>query len=204
MQRDIDLLRQLLFDIERRGVTCPLDSLRTDSRHDADERIRYHVRLLADAELVKEGGQTAGGAPCVRLTHSGQEFVELTRSDVRWREAKAAVLAATGGVPLAVLRSLLVKWAWQSVVRHERRRVVRGRRRIHRYVERLDPESWLDAYATDPDAIWGEDGVRLVRERAASRGGRGAAADWEPDLYRDVAEELAEGAVGAPLPEHLI
>ena len=204
MQRDLDLLRQLLIDVERRGVTCPIDTLRPDARQDVDERVHYHLRLLTDAGLLKEAGQTSAGAPCVRLTHEGQEFVELTRSDLRWREAKAAVLASTGGVPLAVLRSLLAKWAWRSVMRNERRRVAKSRRRVHRYVEPVEPEVWLDAYATDPDALWDDERVRLVRERAASRRAQRIPAGWEPDLYSDVAAELATGPTSAPLPEHLI
>src|SRR5262245_12321478 len=49
MQRDIDLLRHLLLEIERRGATAPIDSLRADTRHDGDDRVRYHLRLLTDA-----------------------------------------------------------------------------------------------------------------------------------------------------------
>ncbi|MGD9634652.1 MAG: DUF2513 domain-containing protein [Pirellulales bacterium] len=203
MQRDIDLLRHLLLEIERRGATSPIDTLRADVRHDGDERIRYHLRLLTDAGYLKEAGQTSTGTPCVRLTHEGQEFIELARSDARWREAKATVLAATGGVPLTVVRSLLGKWAWRSVVRNERRRVVVGRRRYHRYVERVAPEVWLDAYATDPDALWDDGQSRAARERATIRRRRVPAA-WDPALYDDVAAELDNAPAAEPLPEHLI
>ena len=221
MQRNLDLLRQLLFDIERRGATSPIDALRSDARHDCqpqrgEERIRYHLRLLIDAGLLKEAGQTSTGSPSVRLTHEGQEFIELARSDVRWREAKAAVLAATGGMPIAVLKTLLAKWAWRSVVRNERRRAIDSRRpsrrRVHRYVEHVEhvePEVWLDAYATDPEAIWDDDQARLVRQRAAVRRGQQIAATWHPDLYSpdlysDVADELADSPIAGPLPDHLI
>ncbi len=203
MQRDIDLFRQLLLDIERRGATCPVEVLRTDARQDGDERIRYHLRLMTDAGLVKEAGQTTAGAPCVRLTSDGQEFIELSRSDARWRAAKAAVLDSTGGLPISVLRSLLTKWAWRAVVRNERRRVIRGQRRYQRYVEPAQPEAWLDAYAIDPEALWDDDQVRLVRSRAARRRKR-IPTGWDHDLYSDVAAELADGPTSEPLPEHLI
>jgi hypothetical protein len=202
MQRDVDLMRQLLLDIERNGATCAIDTLRTHVPHDGDERVRYHLRLLTDAGLVKENGHDHGfaavpaaGTPCVRLTHAGQEFIELARSDARWREAKAAVLASTGGVPLWVLRALLMKWGWRSVIRWERRRLV-GRRRDRRYVEQAEPETWLDAFAIDPDALWDDDQTSSARERRTPAG-------WEPDLYRDVAAELAD-APSAGLPEGLI
>lgn len=204
MQRDIDLLRHLLLEIERRGATSPIDTLRVDARHDTDERIRYHLRLLTDAGLLKEAGQTSAGAPCVRLTHEGQEFIEFARSDARWREAKATVLAATGGVPLALVRSLLGKWAWRSVVRNERRRAVIQRRQYHRYVERVEPEVWLDAYATDPDALWDDQQMQTARQHASIRRRKRVPAAWDPELYGEVAAELADVPVADPLPEHLI
>jgi hypothetical protein len=207
MQRNIDLLRQLLFDVERRGASSAIDSLRCDLRHDTDERVRYHLRLLIDAGFLKEAGQTSVGTPCVRLTHAGQEFIELARSDARWREAKAIVLAATGGVTLTILKKLLNKWASRRVARIDRRRVVSSRpprERAFRYVEQVEPEVWLDAYATDPDALWDDDQARLVRQRGAARRGQRIAAAWQADLYSDVTEELVDGHTTAPLPEHLI
>jgi hypothetical protein len=204
MQRDIDLLRHLLLEIERRGATATIDSLRADTRHDGDDRVRYHLRLLTDAGYLKEAGQTAAGTPCVRLTHEGQEFIELSRSEVRWREAKATVLAATGGAPLTVVRSLLGKWAWRSVVRNERRRVAVGQQRYHRYVESVEPEVWLDAYATDPDALWDDQPSRAARERSAIRRRTRVPAAWDPALYDEVSAELSEAAAAEPLPEHLI
>jgi hypothetical protein len=204
MQRDIDLLRQLLLDIERRGATSPIDCLHSDARHDGDERVRYHLRQLTDAGLLKEAGQTASGSACVRLTYAGQEFIEFARSDARWREAKATVLAATGGMPLALVRSLLGKWAWRSVVRNERRRAVLGRQRYHRYVEQVEPEVWLDAYATDPDALWDGEPFGAARERQGARRRQRVPAAWDPELYDEAAAELIESPASDPLPEHLI
>ncbi len=203
MQRDLDLLRQLLLEIERRGATSSIDALHADPRHEGDERVRYHLRLLTDGGFLKEVGQTSGGAPCVRLTYEGHEFVELARSDVRWREAKSTLLASTGGVPLALIRALLMKWACRSVARNERRRVTDGRRRVHRYVERIDPEVWLDAYAT-PDALWDDDQARLFRDREARRRRREVQQSWDLDLYGDVADVSSAEAASAPLPEHLL
>jgi len=212
VQRDLDLLRQLLLEIERRGAASPIDTLRPDARHDSDERVRYHLRLLTDAGLLKEAGQTSAGAACVRLTHDGQEFLEFARSDAHWREAKSTILASTGGVPLTVLRSLLARWAWRSVVRNERRRALVNRRYLDRYVERAEsggwsdvsPEAWLDAYASDPDAYWDEGQARRIHERTEFRRGQRAAAAWEPNLYSEVATELADRTAGGPLPEYLI
>jgi hypothetical protein len=202
MQRDVDLVRQLLLDIERRGAACPVDALRTDSRQDGDERIRYHLQLMTDDGLIADAS-AAGGAQCVRLTHIGHEFIELARGDAFWREAKSAVAASTGGMPLTVLRALLTKRAWREVVRNERRRMAPGRG-DRRYVESVEPELWLDAFAGESDTLWDDDQSRLVRERAEVRARPRIPDGWEPDLYSDVAAELADGPPQSVLPEHLI
>lgn len=111
MKRDIDLARQLLLDIEQRGADCSVSVLRTNPSHDVEERVRYHLRLLIDAGLLKEVDQTSNGVPCVRLTHEGHELVELARSDARWRDAKCACHDRTGGLSLTVIRGLLARWA---------------------------------------------------------------------------------------------
>src|SRR5262245_15160241 len=80
MKRDIDLARQLLLDIEGRGADCSVSVLRTDVNHDAEERVRYHLRLLVDAGLLKEIDRTASGVPCLRLTDAGHELIELARN----------------------------------------------------------------------------------------------------------------------------
>ena len=116
MKRDLDFSRQLLFDIEATGHDCSLTQLRTNSvpgiaAPEASERVRYHLRLLIDAGLVKEVDRTNAGVPCVRLTNAGHELVELARSDSRWDEAKRYTLNATGGLSLTVVRAVLTKWA---------------------------------------------------------------------------------------------
>lgn len=203
MQRDVDLLRRLLLEIEVRGASSPIDALSCDTWRDGEERIRYHVRLLVDAGLLKEAGQNSVGVPCVRLTHEGLEFIELARSEVRWRAAKAAVRRATGGVPFATLKALLAHRAWRLVVRNERRHSTQARGRVHRYVERVEPSDWLDTIAVEPADLWDDDQVRYVRPPAAVRPERIPPA-WDSDLYGDLAAELAEFPAAAPLPEDLV
>jgi hypothetical protein len=203
MQRDVDLVRQLLFDIERRGATCPIDALRSDSRQDGDERIGYHLQLMMDDGLIAEAAPTGGGGSFVRLTHVGHELIELARSDAFWREAKAAVVASTGGTPLTLLRALLTKRAWRAVVRNERGRVAPGRGE-RRYLESAEPELWLDADGEDTDAPWDDDQSRRVRERADIGARPQTPSGFEPTVYSDFAAELAEGRSQSVLPQHLI
>lgn len=123
MKRDIDLARQLLRDIEKRGADCSVSVLHTRTRtdHEYDEQIRYHLRLLIDAGLLKEIDRTSEGIPCVRLTNDAHEFLELTGSESRWREVKYACQERTGGLSLSVIQSLLMRWALGPIGREWRR-----------------------------------------------------------------------------------
>jgi len=159
MKRDVDLIRQLLLEIERRGAECPPDELRSvDSCH--EDRIHYHLRLAIDAGLVKETNRTSGGRPCLRLSCAGHEFLDLCRDDVRWREAKWVVQEHTGGLSLNILRAVLTKWAVMDISRSERRRRWRG---VYRpYYERMywgsepvfrEPEYRVDSYRYEREPI---------------------------------------------------
>ena len=120
MKRDVDLCRQLLMDVENQGPNCLLTTFRCGEAPEANERIHHHLRLLIDARFVKETERTSSGVPCVRLTNSGQELIELMRNENRWREAKWIVQQQTGGLSLTVLMSLLTKWAVDGTARYER------------------------------------------------------------------------------------
>ncbi len=212
MKRDIDLARQLLLDIENRGADCSVSVLRTGPNHEAEERIRYHLRLLIDAGLLKEIDRTNGGVPCVRLTDAGHETIELTRSESRWREAKFECQERTGGLSLAVVRNILLQWALEGPATYPtyppaysyarpysaypRRRyaetpspLVEGRYRGRRSPYRFEP------YVEEShDRPAGED-VRYVRVRPSYRNGwhvNGVDAEVVPTVEREPAAVLPE------------
>lgn len=126
MKRDLDLCRQLLADLEGHGPDGAVTTLRPGVAGEADERVRYHVRLLIDAGLAKEVDRTAGGVPCVRLTDAGHELLELSQSEARWREAKWVVGERTGGQSLAVIKTVLQRWAQDAALYGEAWRPRRG------------------------------------------------------------------------------
>jgi len=204
MKRDVDLLRQLLLNLERRGAEYPLDAVRADLPHDTDERIRHQLRLAIDAGWIKDVEQPAGGVPSIRLTHAGHEFLELCQSDTRWQEAKTIVTEQTGGLSLALLRSLLARRAWQDVIRVARRG--RLRRVARNYRERQGPAPWLDSRYNDLDAdgSWDDDQVRMVRERPDYHERFRVPFDWDEDLYGDIAAELEQGPPRVALPKEVI
>jgi hypothetical protein len=154
MKRDLELARQLLLDIEANGADCSVSALRIGTAHEpsihhaTDERIRYHLRLLIDAGLLKEVDRTAAGVPCVRLTHEGHELLELTRNETLWREAQQLCLDRTGGLSLSAIRTLLTRMAAaprMSLPRARRRFV--GRRPYLEYETdnyRVEPLRYLE------------------------------------------------------------
>jgi hypothetical protein len=197
MKRDIDLARQLLLDIENRGADCSVSVLRPGANNDAEERVRYHLRLLIDAGLLKEIDRTAGGVPCVRLTDAGHETIELARSEARWSEAKWACQERTGGLSLSVVREILWQWAVEAPRFRPRRRYVPaaplveshypGRRAAYRF------EPYVETSLDDLQ----DDEVRYVRVRPASRNG------WRLERIEGDAP-ATDCRIEATLPEHLI
>jgi hypothetical protein len=194
------LVRQILLNIEHRGANCPLDALRSDLRHESDDRVHYHLQLTIDAGLVAGMDRSVAGPFEVWLTHAGHEFMEVARGDARWRAAKAMVIEETGGQSLSMLRALLTRWGWRTIVRGERR--LRAHRHDRRYVESTVPPHWADAFAANPESMIHDEAGMVPRDarrpRLSPRG------DWCNDLYGDLAEELDERRPSVTLPPHVI
>lgn len=169
MKRDLDLARQLLLDIESRGVDCSTSVLRTGPNHELQEKIRYHLRLLIDAKLLQEVDRTSSGVPCVRLTHEGHELLELSRSESRWADAKAICQDRLGGLSLTLIRTILSKLAFS---RYRVRRPHYARR------FRVEPEayrgtlSYRDFDRLEDRSYTVDDDVRYVRVRGGAEGWR--------------------------------
>jgi hypothetical protein len=161
MKRDIDLCRQILLDLEAKAHNCTTNLLRGDLAHSGDERVRNHVRLLIDAGLVAEVPRPTTNTICVRLTHAGHEFIELSRGDGRWNDAKQVVLNRTGGLSLTVIKAVLTKWAVEGVATPRRvRRVVRPA--DYRYGSRYVADNYRGEEVSDPVV---DDSFTIVRTR---------------------------------------
>jgi hypothetical protein len=200
MKRDVDLMRGLLFEIERQGSDCSTDTLRNGAPQETDERTRYHVRLLVDAGLAKEIDRTSAGYPCVRLTNAGHEFLDLCRSGARWREAKWVVQEQTGGLSLSVLRAVLTKWAVEGISRNERYRRWRRVYRPRHY--NAEPMYRVDSYRYEREPEFDEEPVRLGRRRIEYRE-RVEPERWVDDAY-PAESELADSPLSVSLPVSMI
>ncbi|MEM6799157.1 MAG: DUF2513 domain-containing protein [Planctomycetota bacterium] len=214
MKRDIDLARQLLFDIESEGQDCSITRLRNGVvpetvAAESSDRIRYHLRLLIDAGLVKEVDRTTAGTPCVRLTNAGHELLELARSDSRWRDAKQYTRDSTGGLSLTVIRAVLTKWAVEGVAT----RRYRTPRRVYRpYYHRVEPRRRYYDYrepAAVRDPLFDDEELRLVRTRPDYRERFDVADTYDRETAAaeeryDYTPEPVDGEVGVSLPIYLV
>lgn len=167
MKRDLDLARQLLLDIENRGADCSLSVLRSGPEHELQERIRYHLRLLIDANLLQEVDRTSAGVPCVRLTHEGHELLELSRIESRWVEAKAMCQDRIGGLSLALIRNILLRF---SLSRYRVRRPYASRRLRYEPENHRDTWSYRDLDHIEDRSYVIDDDVRYVRVRGGLNG----------------------------------
>ena len=109
MQRNLDLIRAILLDIEARGTPTELIDPAVDGYNDLE--LSYHVMLMEDAGLIRAMDRSAIGIfrwSAGGLTWLGHELAEYVRDDALWEAAKRDVLgAAAGGLPFDVLRDRL-------------------------------------------------------------------------------------------------
>jgi hypothetical protein len=201
MKRDVDLMRQILFEVERQGPDCSSDLLRNGAAQESDERAQYHLRLLVDAGLVKELDRTLAGCPRVRLTNAGHEFLDLCRNGARWREAKWLVQEKTGGLSLSVLRAVLTKWAVEGISRYERHRRWRRVYRPHYYGS--EPVYRVDSYRYEREPVFEEEAMRFVRPRAEYRERVEPVEHWDDDRSF-IENEFDDNSLSVSLPVSMI
>jgi len=116
MKRDMDLIRKLLLYFEERASFAVERNPKIEG---CDEReIGYQLLLMAQANLIVYEASRSSTNPerliavyPFGLSWEGHEFLDAARDDTMWKKAKDAVLNATGGLSLAVLKALLVHYA---------------------------------------------------------------------------------------------
>ena len=92
MKRNMDLVRQICIELEEKDPHNPMLSMNEVS----DEVFREHAMLLMEAGLAQGFSQpTTSGQPIsvlYRLTWTGHDFLDASRSETVWRKAKENVL----------------------------------------------------------------------------------------------------------------
>jgi len=113
MTRDMDLVRELLFEIERRPYNRSWFEIQITDRSAAE--LGYHIMLLYQAGLIEASDQSyeqlddASGWKPVALTWSGHEFLAAAENVTTWNKAKALITDKGAGMAFELLKSLLIE-----------------------------------------------------------------------------------------------
>ena len=107
MERDLDLIRLLLLDLEGKKVDL--------SAFDAAQ-INYHKQLLLDARLAEGNvyrrlGDPTGHVVLQRLTPNGHDYLDATRDDTVWAKVKREVVKRGGELSFTVIKTIAIQIA---------------------------------------------------------------------------------------------
>jgi len=108
MQREMDLLRSILLELERQNYDSGWAEISIPGRSEVE--ISYHVRLLADAELIEAIDLSNMDGICWRprrMTYQGHEFLDAARNETLWAKAKDTVISTTGTLTVEALKITL-------------------------------------------------------------------------------------------------
>lgn len=110
MQRNLDLVREILLFVESRSAT--VDYLKVQIDGYSEREINYHVYLLMQQKFI------TGTEPPLRharvvvtgLTWNGHEYLDTVRSDTVWKKTKERLNgAASFDLALQIAKEVIVK-----------------------------------------------------------------------------------------------
>ena len=117
MQRNMDLCRDILIYVE--GLTFKPMPQKVELDNYSEEEIEYHLKLLNQAGLIdaedlsKSTQETRWRVHS--LTWSGHEFVEASRNNSRWQEAKETIKKNGVGMAFDLIKEVLIASAKEAV-----------------------------------------------------------------------------------------
>jgi len=109
MKRDMDLVRSILLQLEKKSTGLGTVDIGLEGYDDA--QIGYHCALIAEAGLaqgidVSHLGSTYPEWKLSRLTWNGHEFLDASREPGRWERAKE-ISRKAGGLTLNMMMNVL-------------------------------------------------------------------------------------------------
>jgi hypothetical protein len=109
MQRDMDLVRQVLEEIEAHRDQFKFWEVEIDGRDPQD--VAYQVQLLYEGGFIDAEDLTSMGSPYrtfspKRLTWQGHEMLDAIRNDNVWSEIKQKAKEQGGSLPLEIIKQL--------------------------------------------------------------------------------------------------
>ena len=113
MRRDLDLVREILLQLEGQNHVGEIAGR-------APQEVTYHVSLLEGAGLVTQDLYTnlylnESLLDGIRITWSGHEFLDASRSKATWEKAKQIVIQKTGSLSFELVKTVLVQLAKQAL-----------------------------------------------------------------------------------------
>lgn len=114
MERDLDLVRKILLQIER-SPHGYVDGVQIEGY--SAEEIGYHAHLLLEANLITAVVRKAHGLPSpyampTSLTWAGHEFLDVIKKDSIWEKGKNAILKHSEGLAVSVFQ----EWAKSEIL----------------------------------------------------------------------------------------
>lgn len=110
MKRNIDLVRKILLEIEKKEK--PEGWLNIEFSDFSDAEISYHVKILTEAGFIESRNHTTkdgfNWVP-VNLTWEGHEFLDASRNENIWQKTKKIIGENAGSTSFAILKELLIK-----------------------------------------------------------------------------------------------
>ncbi len=108
MKRDMQLIRAILLDVERKADGRTFVEVHYPEV--APDVVHYHIRLLQEAGLV-EAVLTRQMAQVGRLTWEGHEFLDNIRNDAVWRATLKRVAERGGSAAFSIVVRVAEKLA---------------------------------------------------------------------------------------------
>lgn len=118
MQRDMDLVREILLAIEQSPdpylINHPVIS------GYSNDVVTYHIGLMKEAALIDGNsshvmGQSMPSYIMIRLTWDGHEFLDNARDNTNWRKTRTTVGQKIGSVSFDVLKQVLAMLAQYEI-----------------------------------------------------------------------------------------
>lgn len=113
MQRDMDLIRQILLDIESAKTFIGFLDITIEGY--GDKEISYHIMLLDQAGYIVANDTGSGGWRAVSLTWDGHEFLDTARDDTQWNKAKTMIKEKVGSTAFEIIKQVLYEMAKQAM-----------------------------------------------------------------------------------------
>jgi hypothetical protein len=109
MQRDLDLIRKILFALEAKPDPKGIQTLEIEGYDNI--MVRYHLNLLAQAKLIDYEPELAKTGRIIKVivfnpSWLGYEFRDAVRSDAVWSKLKSQAADKGTALPFDVLKTI--------------------------------------------------------------------------------------------------